>query len=168
MSGLSALRSWKSAGSSSASAEHKTTPKSSTLSFSAKANFALCRALKICEFSCWSCWWSLRVLEGREGKIREKSITFELCWGEGCLEGDFFSFEWSCYGEERWGIAFCDARRDFGGGSCDMTFSIVGLEWVQNFFAWFSPPSLLFRFTVVSISDCSSSVLFFFLFLLVF
>ena len=50
--GLSALRSWKSAGSSSASAEHKATPKSSSRSLLAETDLALCWTL---ECSGWEC-----------------------------------------------------------------------------------------------------------------
>ena len=69
------------------------------------------------------------------------------------------SFEGSCFKEERWGVACCGARENFGGGSCNMTFSIGGwvgykvslLDFPRYLFflnlLWFpSPPAVLTAF----------------------
>ena len=90
-SGLGALRSWKSAGSSSESAEHKATPKNSWLFSSTDPDFALWRALEGCEcgwseLSVWSLFNDLdqeNSLGGEwEERVVEKGISsWGGCWG---------------------------------------------------------------------------------------
>ena len=104
-SGLSALWSWKSARSSSASTEHKATPKSSCRFSLDEADFALWQALELmaCFRDCsrdsllikWD--WENSLGSEREKIVGEKGITFELCLREGCLDGDCFGggeLEW--------------------------------------------------------------------------
>ena len=102
---MSTLQSWKSAGSSSASAEHKATPKRSWLSSSADADFALWRTLEGCECE-WSFGWfglslgslfndlDLRNSLGgeREERVGEKGISF---WG-GCCRV-WREISWGCF-----------------------------------------------------------------------
>ena len=119
--------------------------------------------------------WENSLGSEREGRVGKKGV---LWWGDCCSENCWGGDYWGCFGGDWFGDCCCGGA--FTGVCCEVTFrgdwvwfpfsfSVVGLDWVQNFFAFISPLSLrLLRFVVFISSGCSPSMFFFLAFLFCF